>query len=478
MNSVFTPIELSAPEQEILIIRLWVSLELERNENSQLKAENAELRAQLANLEEKDKAPVKTSHNSSKPPSQDQKGNNSAEEDAKDQHQGQKKPRQASIGRKGGGRALHPNPDQIIIARVNRCPYCGEAVDHREQHLHAVYDKVEIPPVKPIVTRVEQYGGHCSHCDKDYISPVPVGMEGGSPFGESVQSLATYFRYTHAISYERLTHLFGEAYHLSISEGGLANVFKRVKARFDHRTEEILQRLRSSRLVCSDETGTRVNGCNEWEWVFQNEEVCIHVIRPSRGQKVIHEVMGGHRPKIWVSDLYSAQRNHPAEQWQVCLAHQLRDCQYAIDAGDAIFAPRMKAVLLRAFVIHKRRDHLKGNTLYQYRCDLNKRLDRLLQLQPSNKEGVRLLKRYTKIQKNLFLFLEDATIPPTNNSSERAFRMSKVFLKVTNCFRSGWGKNLFASIRTVVNTGKRQGLTAFESIKKALSPATSFLDPG
>jgi transposase len=138
----------------------------------------------------------------------------------------------------------------------------------------------------------------------------------------------------------------------------------------------------------------------------------------------------------------------------------------------------MKAVLLRAFVIHKRRDHLKGNTLYQYRCDLNKRLDRLLQLQPSNKEGVRLLKRYTKIQKNLFLFLEDATIPPTNNSSERAFRMSKVFLKVTNCFRSGWGKNLFASIRTVVNTGKRQGLTAFESIKKALSPATSFLDPG
>ncbi len=28
-----------------------------------------------------------------------------------------------------------------------------------------------------------------------------------------------------------------------------------------------------------------------------------------------------------------------AEAWQVCLAHQLRDCQYAIDAGDAVFAP-------------------------------------------------------------------------------------------------------------------------------------------
>ena len=27
----------------------------------------------------------------------------------------------------------------------------------------------------------------------------------------------------------------------------------------------------------------------------------------------------------WVSDLSSAQKNHPAEQWQVCLASQLRE---------------------------------------------------------------------------------------------------------------------------------------------------------
>jgi len=68
--------------------------------------------------------------------------------------------------------------------------------------------------------------------------------------------------------------------------------------------------------------------------VFQNEPVCLHVICPSRGQAVIDEVMANHPPHVWVSDLFSAQKAHPAEQWQVCLAHQLRDCQYAIDAGD------------------------------------------------------------------------------------------------------------------------------------------------
>ena len=78
---------------------------------------------------------------------------------------------------------------------------------------------------------------------------------------------------------------------------------------------------------------------------FQNDQVVIHVMRNSRAASVVTETMAGHRPSIWVSDLCSAQQGH-ADLWQICLAHQLRDCKYAIEAGDTIFAPRMKALLL------------------------------------------------------------------------------------------------------------------------------------
>ena len=71
---------------------------------------------------------------------------------------------------------------------------------------------------------------------------------------------------------------------------------------------------------------------------FQNDDLCFHIIRPSRGDDVIQEVMGNHQPEVWVSDLFSSQKTHPAQKWQVCLAHQLRDCQYGIDAGDEIFS--------------------------------------------------------------------------------------------------------------------------------------------
>ena len=86
---------------------------------------------------------------------------------------------------------------------------------------------------------------------------------------------------------------------------------------------------------------------------------------------------------------------------------------------------------------------------------------------------MRLQKRYRDLREHLFLFLEDTTIPPTNNASEQALRMSVIFRKVTNGFRSDWGKDLFAEIRSVVNTGKRQGLSAFESISAALNPHQS-----
>jgi transposase len=448
---------LSAADKDALIVALW--------------AEIQRLRARVTELEAKPHEPVKDARNSSVPPSQTPKANTPPRPPKGTR-------REASVGRAGGGRPLHPNPDQVIIAKVKGCPHCGQAVSAAEQSLQAVYEKIEVPPVKPIITRVEQYGGRCAGCGQLYVAPVPTGMEPGTPFGASVQSLATYLRYTHAISYERLSGLFAQVFGVGISEGGLANLFHAVKGRLDDRVLEILTRLRSSRLIGSDETSARVNGQQQWEWVFQNAQVCIHVIRPSRGQGVIQEVLGAHRPTIWVSDLYSAQQNHPAEDWQVCLAHQIRDCQFAIDAGDAVLAPRMKAVFLRAFAIHKRRDTLTASTRYQYRCDLQRRVTRCLALQPPNPHGRRLQKRYAKIQDHLFLFLDDVAIPPTNNASEQAIRMSTIFRKVTNGFRSEWGRDLFAAVRSIVNTGQRQGLSAYQAIQKALAPRVSFFEPG
>jgi transposase len=191
----------------------------------------------------------------------------------------------------------------VITAKVKGCPHCGQAVSAAEQSLQAVYEKIEVPPVKPIITRVEQYGGRCAGGGQRSVAPVPTGMEPGTPFGATVQSLATSLRYTPAISYERLSGLFAQVFGVGISEGGLANLFQAVQGRLDDRVLASLTRLRRSRLIGSDATSARVNGQQPWEGVCQHAPGCSHVIRPSRGQGVIQEGLGAHRPTSWVSDL-------------------------------------------------------------------------------------------------------------------------------------------------------------------------------
>jgi transposase len=418
------------------------------------------LAARVAELEARLGQPPKTPDNSSLPPSRGAKANKP------ERPRGLR--REASVGRVGGGRPLHPDPDRIVEAWAKQCPHCASGLEATAQRPVAVYDKIELPPVRPVVTRVVLHGGRCPCCAALVRAPAPVGLEPGSPYGASIAALALYLRYSHAIGYQRLSGLFEHLFGLRISEGALANLFQRLKPCFDQQVAGILARLRRSRLICSDETSARVRGRNEWEWVFQNDAVAVHVIRPSRGRAVVAEVLAGHRPIIWVSDLYGAQRGW-AERWQLCLAHQLRDCKYASEAGDTLFAPRLKQLLLRAVVIGRRRAGLKAATLAQYRADLERRLDKIMALQPTHKDGRRLRKRYGQFRDHLFTFIVDPTVPPTNNGSERALRPSVIFRKVTNGFRSEWGRDFYAAVRSVIGTGQRAKLSPFEAIRNALA---------
>lgn len=422
-----------------------------------LQVHNQALDLRIAALEAQLNRPKKHSGNSSSRPSNDRKGNKANSQNMRSNQKGHGK----------GGRRLHISPDQTIRSQLKKCPDCGESLAEEDHSLHNTYDHIELPQLRPIVTRVMQFKVYCSRCQKDHIAPAPQGYENGSPFGRTVEAMASYLRYCHAIGYERLSQLFKEIFSLEISEGGLANLFNRLKNRLDPRVEEILALIRSSRVICSDETGARVKGKNQWQWVFQNEEVCLHVIRDSRGKQVVEEILGGHRPTYWVSDLYSAQRGH-ADKWQICLAHQLRDCEYMIESGDKEFGERLRLIFWRATAIAKRRRQLQPSSLKKYHYDLERRLDHCLALTPTTASGRKLKRRMLRERGYLFTFLEDAEVEPTNNSSEQALRPSVIFRKVTNGFRSDWGRDFYSAIRSVIDTGKRQKMSAYQSIVKAL----------
>ena len=400
--------------------------------------------------------PPKTPDNSSTPPAKGHKLNRPL---------GGKPPRR---GRPGAARSLHPDPDRLVEAWLDACPACHAAFPQAAQTPQRVYDRIELPPVRPDVTRVHLHGGNCTCCGTRAIAAAPAGLEPGSPFGRSIEAMVVYLHYAHAIGLERLRALIGEVFGLSISEGALCNILARAQAPLGAAATAITASVREARVVCSDETSVRVAGKTWWEWVFVTKAAVLHLIRPSRGRIVPEAVFAGVRPAVWVSDALGSQRGH-AERWQMCLAHLLRDAQWAIDCGDAGFGVQFKLWLLRAMAIGRRRDGLRDSTLVQYRYDLERRLDRIMaHAVPHGRAGEKLRRRIGRCREHLTVFVTDRDVPPTNNVSERALRPSVVFRKVTNGFRAEWGAETYAAFRSVVSTAKTRSQTVLAAVQDAL----------
>ena len=293
--------------------------------DQQIAALNERISALEARLDELTRPP-KTPRNSSKPPSQGQKQDKPPPDGVRGQRG----------SRPGTGRTLHPSPDRVIDAKLSACPQCQSVFPETAQTPQQIYERLELPPVKPDVTQVRLFGGSCACCGERVTAAAPAGLEQGSPFGGSIAAMVVYLHYTHAIGMERLVLLMKDLFGLAISEGAICNILTRARPPLQAATAAIEKVVLASPVVCSDETSARVKGENWWEWVFIGMKAVLHVIKPSRGKAVVSDLFGDIQPEVWVSDMLGSQRGH-ATAWQVCLAHLLRDARYASECGDTAF---------------------------------------------------------------------------------------------------------------------------------------------
>ena len=444
------------PELIALVVTLAEQNRLLREQVARLEARVAELEARLG--------PPKTPHNSSLPPSSAHKAN--APERSK-------KPRK---GRPGTARALLETPDQVREVHAQACQGCGAALTEADQpEVAHAYDHIDLPPIKPITTRVVLYAGNCRCCGARVKATPPADMAPGSPFGPGIVALVVYLHARQMVSFARIAEILEALFGLKVSQGAIANMLARAAKPFAAEATLIAAEVRQAKVVHSDETSARVGGRTWWQWVFGSTRAVLHRIEPSRGAKVVEEFLQGSRPEVWVSDRYGAQAGH-GERQQACLAHLLRDCQYAIDCGDTLFAPAMKHTLKRVCEIVREREALSDAELAHWKCELETRILCFL-AQPSDTEaGRKLQEAIRRWRKELLVCLERRDVAATNNVSERALRPSVIFRKVSGGFRSAWGAEVYADIASVIATARLAGLCALTAIRDTLA-GKSILTP-
>jgi transposase len=120
------------------------------------------------------------------------------------------------------------------------------------------YDRIDIPEIKPDVTRVTLFGGQCPCCTRRFKADAPAGLEPGSPFGTNLRAVVIYLRFSQAIPVERLERLMLDLFGLEISEGALANLLEASAPAFERQAEAIRRHLLSGTILQSDQTSVRV----------------------------------------------------------------------------------------------------------------------------------------------------------------------------------------------------------------------------
>lgn len=430
----------------------------------------AEVEALRLKLEKNNKPPT-NSGNSSQPPSRDQKRNLPAKR--------RRRRHGPPLGHEKHEREFIANPDHIVEVKPQMCEDCQTDLRQETHELVEVNQISELPQAQAEVIEVRQYGALCPGCGLEQVGQPPRGLEMKRTFGARLESTVVYYRQEQHLSYQRTLETLQNLHGVQISQGGIDQIMQRAGREAVKQVGTLQAEIQQSAVVYCDETSSRVEAQNWWQWVFGSARAVLHIMRFNRSGDVIRDVMDGHQVEVWVSDCLPAQLLAPAQKRQLCLAHQLRNLQALSDRYPKYAWPlEMQAVFRSAIHLHHQRDQLSPPHFQRQVRQLEHRCDQLLKRRLRRPQARKLLRRYQKYRDSLFVFLYRTDVEPTNNRSERNLRPSVIHRKVIGCFRSGWGARTYAALASVIDTAALKGTPPFQAILNLFAPPALPLPAG
>ena len=156
-----------------------------------------------------------------------------------------------------------------------------------------------------------------------------------------------------------------------------------------------------------------------------------------------------------------------------CNQHLQRDCQKNSDDTCHKWSKDLKDLI--SSTIKDRKDAIDRGASTFDETFINK-LDKILKsgwkenLKDPNNYGAHfeetLLNRIAEYRRNYFLWVEDFTLPTTNNLSERGLRGIKSHMKISGQFESEEAAQNFARIKTYIETCRRNGINEIQALQR------------
>jgi len=224
-----------------------------------LRAENRELRARVAELE---RVVGQNSGNSGKPPSRDsaaERQRQAAERRAKAEAAGGAKRRRGKQrGAKGKTLELSDQPDEVIEHRPQQCDDCGSALDESADRGSQRRQVVEVPPVKPVVMEHRAHTYLCG-CGCGTTAAFPGEARAPVSYGPRARATVAYLLGRQHIPNRRVVEAMRDLFGLDISIGAVDSVYAEAARRLAGFIAAVVTVLGGLPVLHVDETSDRLD---------------------------------------------------------------------------------------------------------------------------------------------------------------------------------------------------------------------------
>lgn len=368
-----------------------------------------------------------------------------------------KRKRGGQPGHMGYGRTLPGRVDQVEQYTVSRCPDCdGKLTSKNSFKTHTVEDIPSPTMVKTIVTRYEITRQWCKRCKKEVLAQ-PLWIIPNSRLGLHLLVQVFIWKYECRMSMKLIVALLRTTYGVKISVGTLALCLRRTQQFFNMPYQDILAAIRAAPVKHADETGWRINGQNEFLWIFLTKKVVCYTIEETRGKGVPERILEHpHRNDILVRDDYAGYKNLPMLH-QSCWAHMLRKSHEEVNQPTAshemkLLHQQVKAIyatlikeIAAAFNL-PRRQKIYGELLAE--------INRICNTSYQADDAKRIQTRVANQREHLLTALLFKNVPLTNNLAERMIRPLVVQRKISGGSRSREGATAHAVNMSILQTLK------------------------
>ena len=373
---------------------------------------------------------------------------------------------------KRGAQKGHPGTNKPKIETFHERHISGEECPNcQSKDFDVIGQKVqqqeEIPPeIQPEATNITRDICECKKCHLKFLArDNQTPLQG--KFGINLMVIVIFLKFIVRGVLRKTSSFLEASFALKLAPASVQAIIQRAAHAGEKEYDSLKLKIRSAKLLYIDETSFSVLGNNWWVWVFRSDTDMLLVIRNSRGNNVLQEILGKDYAGTVVCDCWRAYDFLSKAALQRCWAHLLRKSK------------ELKRVSGRHF--HKKLSRLFDEIIKFNSTEKTEkqRLRKYLQMTNKLKKLVAYYSRYEECEsvtkyidfhiESWFTCIKIAGVQPTNNYAEQAIRETFLVRKIIGAFRSETGTKTYETLASLITTWQLQKLDVKKELTRMLS---------